>query len=263
MLDFAEDHPLAFFILNILLLSGVMVGLLRAGMAFGKRHLKLHPEAKHDFGVIDGAVFGLFGLLLAFSFSAAVDGFQKRRYLIEDEAKHVGTTYAMLDMLPDPGRKEIQSLFKKFLDIQINAYGHVHDRPALYRDLEQMSQVGKEIFRKTELTCREAPPSPLHQVLLDAMNQMMHAVQARRFIIGKHPPIIIGLLLLAFTFVCAYLAGFAMAETKQESWTHTIAFSFAMALTLTVILDLELPRAGLIRVSSADQMIIDTRKAMD
>ena len=51
-------------------------------------------------GVIDGAVFALPGLLLAFTFSGAAARFDTRRHLIVEEANAIGTAYLRLDLLP-------------------------------------------------------------------------------------------------------------------------------------------------------------------
>jgi hypothetical protein len=41
-----------------------------------------------------------------------------------------------------------------------------------------------------------------------------------------------------------------------------VAFSAILSLTVYVIVDLEYPRLGLIRVDAADQILIDLRKSM-
>jgi hypothetical protein len=51
---------------------------------------------------VEGAVFGLMGLLLAFTFSGAASRFEVRRQLIVQETNAIGTAYLRLDLLP-PG----------------------------------------------------------------------------------------------------------------------------------------------------------------
>jgi hypothetical protein len=43
---------------------------------------------------------------------------------------------------------------------------------------------------------------------------------------------------------------------------HMLAFAAIMAVTVYVILDLEYPRLGLIRVDAADQVLVDLRDSM-
>ncbi len=42
-----------------------------------------------------------------------------------------------------------------------------------------------------------------------------------------------------------------------------LVYAFITASTLYVILDMEYPRVGLIRVDSADQVLIDVRSSMN
>jgi hypothetical protein len=53
-----------------------------------------------------------------------------------------------------------------------------------------------------------------------------------------------------------------MAGGKSRSWVHTICFALIMATTVHVILDLEFPRFGLIRIDAMDQVLHDVRKSM-
>jgi len=47
------------------------------------------------------------------------------------------------------------------------------------------------------------------------------------------------------------------------SWFHMIGFALVVAFAVYVILDLEYPRLGLIRVDAFDQALIDLRQSMN
>jgi hypothetical protein len=53
-----------------------------------------------------------------------------------------------------------------------------------------------------------------------------------------------------------------MSTAKTRSWTHVLAFSAAMAASLYVILEVEYPRLGFIRVDSFDQALVELRQLM-
>ena len=77
-----------------------------------------------------------------------------------------------------------------------------------------------------------------------------------------HPPNAIFGMLVALTLAGALLAGYSMAASKVWSWMHAVAFSAAMAVTIYVIIDIEYPRLGFIRVDSADEVLISLRRSM-
>jgi hypothetical protein len=69
------NNPVA----TLLLILGLFVGmllLLEIGWRIGRRHRANDPDgASIGLGAVDGAVFGLMGLLIAFTFSGAASRF--------------------------------------------------------------------------------------------------------------------------------------------------------------------------------------------
>ncbi len=58
------------------------------------RRIAEDPEgAKKGAGVIEGAVFGLLSLMVAFTFSGAVGRLDARRHLVSEEAIRIGTAF--------------------------------------------------------------------------------------------------------------------------------------------------------------------------
>lgn len=60
-------------------------------------------------------------------------------------------------------------------------------------------------------------------------------------------------LLIAIILACAFLAGHAMSSNAAPPWPHIFGFALVMALAFYVILDIECPRVGFIRISDAHQ----------
>ena len=77
-----------------------------------------------------------------------------------------------------------------------------------------------------------------------------------------HPPLVIFAMMGLLALVCSLLAGYAMAGGKSRSLVHSFGFALVLTLTVYVILDLEFPRIGLIRVDAADKVLRDVRQSM-
>jgi hypothetical protein len=58
------------------------------------------------------------------------------------------------------------------------------------------------------------------------------------------------------------LAGYGMAGSGTRNWLHMLIFAAMMTIAVYVILDLEYPRFGLIRVDATDQVLLDLRRTM-
>jgi uncharacterized membrane protein len=53
-----------------------------------------------------------------------------------------------------------------------------------------------------------------------------------------------------------------MAGMRRQRWLHMVGFAAVTSIAFFVILDLEFPRRGLIRVDSADQVLHELRASM-
>lgn len=67
------------------------------------------PRAKGQIGGIQGAVLGLLGLLLGFTFAMAVGRYDTRRGLVLKEANAIGTTYLRASLLPDTHQDPVKT----------------------------------------------------------------------------------------------------------------------------------------------------------
>ena len=107
----------------------------------------------------------------------------------------------------------------------------------------------------------EAKPQPA-MLLVPAINDMIDITTTRGMALEQHPPVIVFGMLAALMLVGALLAGYGMAERKVASWAHILGFAALFSSTFFVILDLEYPRLGLIRVDGADQVLVELRASM-
>jgi hypothetical protein len=69
----------------------------------------------------------------------------------------------------------------------------------------------------------------------------------------------LGVLALA----CALFAGYDMAIRRRLNPLHSLAFALVLSVTVYVIVDLEYPRIGLIRVTDSDQVLHELRNHMN
>ena len=97
-------------------------------------------------------------------------------------------------------------------------------------------------------------------LLLPALNEMIDITTTRLNAILARPPTLIFLMLFVLATLCAWLIGYAMALAKKANWLHIVAYAGMVTLTVYVILDMEYPRYGLIRLDVAQDMLVEVRK---
>ena len=214
--------------------------------------------------MIEGAVFALLGLLIAFTFSGAASRFEARRHLIVEEANAIGTAYLRLDLLPAARQSTLRDAFRRYMDSRLAVY-HLHAtaRERVRDELERSNALQLEIWAQAVAATRAQGAAPGAQMLLlPALNQMIDITNTRTLATEMHPPLAIFAMLSVLALASALFAGYAMAGSKSRGWLHTIGFAAVMALVVYIIIDLEYPRLGMIRVDAFDQALRDVATSM-
>ena len=234
---------------------------MRGGPARRPRKLARDREGfGKGIGATEAAVFGLVGLLIAFTFSSAAHRFEARRHLITDEANAIGTAYLRVDLLPRDAQPAMRALFRRYAESGRRAT----------RIAEQVfgGRGWPKVWRcrgiwKTSIARRAAGcAAQSSMLLLPALNEMIDITTTRVMATRNHPPLIIFLLLGGLNLVSALLFGYATAEDPERNWFHTIIFAAILSLVVYVMADLEFPRLGVIRVDNADQILVELRESM-
>ena len=71
------------------------------------------------------------------------------------------------------------------------------------------------------------------------------------------------MLLFGLALLGSLMIGYTAADNERRNWLHPIAFAVITSLAIHLILDLEFPRVGLIRVDASDAAILDARNDMN
>lgn len=257
------DRSLLAAAFALFLLLGVLA-LMETGRRFGKRRLAKEAEgARAGLGVVDGAVFSLLGLLLAFSFSGAATRFEGRRALILAEANAVGTAWLRLSLLPEDVQPALRGLLREYMDRRLAMYRLANDRKAAMEQMDRALVLQGKIWSAAVESFRTEAGQRAMVPVVSSLNEMFDIATTRIVAFQEHPPSIIFLMIGILSLISALLAGYGMAGSKQRSWLHMLGFSVVLSLTVYVILDLEYPRLGLIRIDAADQILMNVRKSME
>ena len=129
--------------------------------------------------------------------------------------------------------------------------------------MPRLIEAADDVWAKAAAASRpEAGAAPRMLLLLPPMNEMFDISQARRLATRIHPPVIIYVMLALVALAGALLAGYGMAGYQRRSWLHMVAFALTIAASAYLILDLEYPTLGLIRVDRFDRALLELRATM-
>jgi hypothetical protein len=250
-----------------LFVAGLFVGILlfleigrRAGARWKTKHL---PAEGGGWGAVEGSMFALLGLLIAFTFSGAASRFDARRQLIISEANAIGTAYLRLDLLPADAQTKLRGSFRKYLDVHFEITDPAATEASVKAAIDRALALQREIWREAVAATSEPGAQYTAMLLLPALNEAFDVAASRLIMANVHQPQIILDMVAVLALVCSLLSGYDMADGKPRSWIHSLCFAGILAATVYVILDLEQPRLGVIRLDVADQALVELRHSMN
>lgn len=235
-----------------------MVACLEIGWRLGKRRRARDPGAETGVGPLEGAVFALFGLLLAFTFSGAAGRFDERRDRTLQEANAVSTAYQRLDLLPASRQPVLRALFRDYVEARIVAYQRGADLQAVGLEHRRTVALQDQIWRMSIAAADETGNAAVMSLVVQSLGEMFDITTTRLAELSKHPPTTIFGMLFGLGLVASLMAGYGLAESPHRPWFYSWAFALVVSSTVYVIMDLEYPRlAGLIRIDATDQLLVD------
>ena len=233
-----------------------MLACLELGYRIGRR-AESDGSGYEGLGAMEAAIFGLLGLLLGFAFAGATSRLDARRQLIVQEANAIGTAYLRLDLLPPSDQPELRRLFRNYLEARFRAYERGADLETVDRFIAQAAQLQQQIWARAVAAGHVDQTQNTTRVALPAINEMIDVTTARSVAARTRLPGLVLALLLVIALLSALTAGYAMAKRKRRSVLHDLLYAAAVAITVYVVLDLDNPRYGLIRLDATDKILHD------
>jgi hypothetical protein len=274
VLEMSEEALRMFFLLFAAGVALAMfigsLALMEFGRRLGLRRLSEEGSASMaGLSAVEGAVFALMGLLLAFSLSGALQRFDERRAYIIHEANAVSTAYHRLGLLDEQSKTELRSKLKTYLAARLELYRlpigfSIVEDASIYdaTQLAKIAEVQTQVWDGAVAACSRAPTTSPCTLILPALNDVYEAARDRSGANQRHPPRIIYIMLFGLGLGGSLLAGFGMGSTEKRSIVHMVTFAAAMSLALYIITDIEFPRQGLITVAHFDHFLEQVLSSM-
>ncbi len=210
-------------------------------------------------GVIEGAVFGLLALLLAFSFGTGIAHLDARRQLVVAEANAIAKAYRTVDLLPPEDQPGMRRLFARYVDARVAAYHNVGTFEIREAAFSSAEPIENQIWQLTVRVWRGPSRPQLTQMVVPALDDMFDVAAQRKVALSLHEPGLVLALLIGVGFMSCLIAGYALSPGGGRAPLHTVIYALTLALTIYTVVDLDYPRFGLIRIDAADRAIMQVQ----
>jgi len=248
--------------LPLFVLFGMLV-LFEIGRAAGIRRSAREPERALDgLGPVKGAVFGLLGLLIAFTFAGAAGRYDKRRDLAVREAVAIGNAWDRLAVLPTETRSPLRDGLRRYVESRLETYRRLPDFDAAMAELQRSRDLEDGIWREAVAASATQHVRQVTLLILPALETSFDMSRVRTETAMHHPPMLVWVMLLLLSLASALIAGYGVTSRSRGSWLYVVAFAASTAIAVYAILDIEFPRAGLVRLDASERPLTEVLERM-
>lgn len=218
------------------------------GSALARNRL-IAPGSEGPSAVVQTAAFTLLSLLLAFSFSLSLGRYDERRAALVREANAIGTTFLRTKLLDAGSASAVRADLRDYVAQRIT-FARADADPQQRAVAEARStRIQRHMWLITMQAARRDSHSTMVPLFVSALNDTIDLTTEEGAVLEAHIPdiVVIGLLLIALS--AASLMGYGFGRQGQRAILPKILFALMIAIALGLVLDLDRPQRGLIRVN--------------
>jgi hypothetical protein len=197
---------------------------------------------------MQASLLGLLALLLGFSFAMAETRFDLRRQLVLDETNAIGTARLRAGVVGDEHGYAIERLLDDYIATRLRGY-QARDAAGLHAAVDRSLQLQGELWTHVTAIEREQPQSLPASLLMQSVNEVID-LHTKRVAAGRnHVPTAVLVMLLVVAAVTMGWVGAGVGVGHRRGTATTLLLSLLTSLVVGVIVDMDTPRAGAIRVT--------------
>lgn len=245
----------------LLLVGAILLGTAEIGFRMGRR---LDPAKRaaneSQSGKIQGALLGLLGLLMGFTFAMSVARYETRKQLVLDEANAIGTAWLRAGMLGDTARDASRPALIDYVDARIKGASVLSFTKEFQAQVARSEQDQVKLWHAAVAAVKDHD-SPATSLYVAALNDLIDLDAKRLAAMRNHVPGTVWLLLTLVSVTACWTVGYTTGlGGSARHALPMIVLPVLLAVVITIIADLDNPKRGLIVVSQ--QSMIDLHNTL-
>ena len=191
----------------------------------------------------------LLALLLGFTFSMALSRYDERRVEVIQEANDIGTAWLRAGLYDGDAARQLQETLHAYALARI-ADSRIDDSEGAYVELlVEGARLRNQIWAQTAAVTAPERATPQAVSLVAAVNAVLDTATRREAAIAERIPGQVMGLLIVYSVIAAALLGYVFgAYGSPHRITGLVLFTL-LSMTLVLIMDLDRPQGGGVRVS--------------
>jgi hypothetical protein len=230
-----------------LVLFGIVFGTTGLGLVLGRYVRDRSEHLREPLGVLQGALLGLVGLVLAFGLALAVGRYESRRAAVVDDADAIGTTYLRAQTLAEPMRTRSLDLLVRYTDTSIRLSHAIPGSGKSRQAIADGDKLQRELWGIAGQALADAPEASAPRLYVETLNEMIDMQTVRVAALNNRVPGAVLAVEVIFAAVALGLLAFYLALIGRGVLPVLIAAAL-ISLLLLVTFDLDRPTRGLIKI---------------
>jgi len=243
----------------------VLFLLMLAALWLGNRMRKKfwHAEEGDTKGGVNallGALFGLWGFMLAFTFSQSGNRFENVRVLIVDEANILRNTIIKADFFPDSVRNSYRTELRKYLEERISYYEDANDLEKFTKNRNELSKTSRALWALTIEQSKKPALSVAVAGMSASLTSLFDVGIKREAMLRFGIPAPISVMLIVLALAICLVGGFTTPSINRKEWMVIVVFALLASTILFITMDLARPMSGLIKPDTGQLSIVNLRQ---
>ena len=229
-----------------ILIAAVLFAAYEIGFRVGRWwQIKTPEETTGPTDALVGSIIAFLAFLLAITMGMASDRFDTRRGLVIEEANAVHTAYLRAGYLPAPYSEQSQMLLREYVPLRINT----DDREKLAANFARSEEIQGELWTMVEQMAK-TESSDVFALYIESVNDVinLHKSRATAIVYARVPESVVILLILGAGITLA-MVGYSAGLTTRRSLLTAAVLVVLLSVVLTLVIDLDRPRDGFLKVS--------------
>lgn len=235
--------------LAILLPTFAILGYL-SGVNVRKRRIAAGLEVDPRAGEASlGAIMGLLGLLLAFSFGSALSLLESRKADTIAEANALGTAFLRADYLPEPGRSALKAALFDYAQTRlVPRTAGIATQEQAQAFIAQSLEAQSRLWPLTLEATADPLPAPFATFVAGAINDVLDAHQIRMRSLSVPVVELSQTIVLITALAALFLLGNRSGIAARSLTWRTFMFSALLFAVMMTVLDVQRTSQGFIRL---------------
>lgn len=241
------DLALGMWVLLAVLLTAQEIGY-RLGRFVRRRHEPLEAE-KSSLNFATAGMVGLLAFLLGISLSMASGRYEARRDSLLNEANSIGTTWLRAGLVGGPEGQVIQRTLRDYTKLRIDTINGGEAPDEVDRMYARAGALQNDMWRAAQQAAERAP-TPITALLVASLNETIDLSLTNRRNFSTNVPTYVIRLLILVSMLTMGAIGYGFGIVGGRQIVMSILFLFIWTIAIALIVDIDRPRSGGIRVGT-------------